>query len=265
MFVSLFDINFLFACSFICLFYFIRIRIQVSVSYLELILILNPVPDPDPDFNLHCTAQVMVDPERKLKAPLYVNGDSHKTLFSSSLVPGWLCRPVTKDATMSYHQEPVGFELPLLQQLGVLVGEGPGEGGSNKDKNPNPDVVEQASKVDDETTGTEEKVGTGTDDVDVGTETESQAKKRKLDTDETDDPEGASKKPKLMVHVNVPFLQPTKDLDNEEMTRGVCKNEFPEAVFQLGYRAICAANGSTALEKKQKLTKGQKRCQHLLR
>ena len=199
-----------------------------------------------------------MDPERKLKAPLYVNGDSHKTLFSSSLVPGWLCRPVTKDATMSYHQEPVGFELPLLQQLGVFVG----EGDSEKDKNPNPEhVVEEASKVDDETagTGTEGKVGTGTN---VETETESQAKRRKIDTDDT---EGASGKPKLMVHVNVPFLRPTKDLDNDEMTRGVCENEFPEAVFQLGYRAICAANGSTALDKKQKLTKGQKRCQHLLR
>lgn len=59
----------------------------------------------------------MVTDSDKLAVPLFVCGDSHKSLFSNAgTVPAWMCKPVAKNAVLQYafekvdlcHQENLG-------------------------------------------------------------------------------------------------------------------------------------------------------------
>lgn len=50
--------------------------------------------------------------------PLFVSGDSHKSLFSGSgVVPGWMCRAVAKNPTLVYAFESVSMETLWPQWL----------------------------------------------------------------------------------------------------------------------------------------------------
>ena len=54
----------------------------------------------------------MSDIKNKLWIPLYVCGEHHKSLFSTSPVPAWICKTVAKNATMQLSTENCSVELP---------------------------------------------------------------------------------------------------------------------------------------------------------
>ena len=65
----------------------------------------------------HCFAEVVTDNDR-LSVPLFVSGDSHKSLFSGSgVVPGWMCRAVAKNPTLTYAFESMSMEKLWPQWL----------------------------------------------------------------------------------------------------------------------------------------------------
>ena len=201
-----------------------------------------------------------MDEEGKWSAPVFVNGDQHKTLFSSSMVPGWMCKPVAKNALLVYGSDMHSCELPSLRDY---LAEDPAEDPTEATEAPEPAAdgnVEAASEAPSEGEKESSQCQSPSLNSKKSVPTGLTAAKSKAAP-----PKGRKSEPKVpKVQFAVPFVQNREPLQDTELTRPACKTEFQDFVFHLGYRAVCDSKGAVD-GPKEKMSKAQKRCQHLLK
>ncbi|CAJ1460366.1 unnamed protein product [Effrenium voratum] len=75
------------------------------------------------EMSQNCIPLCVVSDGSTLKAPLFVSGDQHKSLFSNSLVPGWFVKPVSKNANMQYCTDKMTVTFDCLKREGEADGD----------------------------------------------------------------------------------------------------------------------------------------------